>query len=165
MVWLLKQPFSCFGRFKIHARHNLGMVGAVHAVTARTLHAAHMATSRVVNRAIVLGRSSRLGLAEASCSEPLARALPLCLALPSWVPPWPRYAAVASALPTLLASRRCRCRCIVVVSTLIRCTSALLSALCVSPLPRARGRAAVAIPFKALRPRGPRRSDARTRCP
>jgi len=40
---------------------------------------------------------------------------------------------------------------VVVASTLIRCTSSLLPALCVSPLPRKRGRATVVMPFMALR--------------
>ena len=33
MVWLLKQPFSFYRRFKIHARLGLGLVGRVGAVT------------------------------------------------------------------------------------------------------------------------------------
>ena len=33
MVWLLKQPFSYFGRFKIQAELGLGLVGRVGAVT------------------------------------------------------------------------------------------------------------------------------------
>jgi len=33
MVWLMKQPFSCFGRFKIRARLGLGLIGRVGAVT------------------------------------------------------------------------------------------------------------------------------------
>ena len=33
MVWLLKQPFSCFGLFKTRARLGLGLVGRVGTVT------------------------------------------------------------------------------------------------------------------------------------
>ena len=67
----------------------LGLVGAVCAVTAQPPHAEHTVTSRVVNHATALGRSSRLGLVEAGHSESLVAAsrwpyaLPLCLALPS----------------------------------------------------------------------------------
>jgi len=97
-------------------------------VTARPSHAAHKAASCAVNRATMLGWSSRLGLAEAGRSEPLA---PRPTALP-------RAAATAAlhcyhlavvcthcylvVLSTSLAPRRCRCRRIVVASAPIRCT-------------------------------------------
>ena len=71
MVWLLELPFSRFGRFKIHARYQF-WVGAGCAVTVQSSQAVHMAASRVVSHATTLGRSSRLGLAEAILSEPLA---------------------------------------------------------------------------------------------
>ena len=48
MVWLLEQPFSHFGHFKIHASHSLRMVGIVRAVTARPPHATHMTMSRAI---------------------------------------------------------------------------------------------------------------------
>ena len=75
----------------------LGLVGAVCAVTAWPPHAEHTGTSYVVNRATVLGRSSRLGLVEAGRSESLA---PRPAALPS-------TAVLGSATATLHCRRAC----------------------------------------------------------
>ena len=86
-----------FGRvehFKIHACHCLGLVGAGCVVTARPSHAAHKAASCAVNRATMLGWSSRLGLAEAGRSEPLA----------------PRPAALPRAVVLGAATAALRCR-------------------------------------------------------
>ena len=89
-------------------------------------------------------------------------ALLLCLALPSWVSPRPRCAAIAYALPMLLASRRCCCRRIVVASAPIRYTLYVAAGLvqghhCHTHM----AELAVALSFRALRPRGPRRSKTR----
>ena len=62
MVWLLKQPFSRFGHFKIRERHNLGMVGVVRTVTARPPRVAHMAASRAVTPCRHAGSVEQPGL-------------------------------------------------------------------------------------------------------
>ena len=86
---------------------------------------------------------------------------PCCLA--SCYRHWCRRGCVVAAVTSThccLMSQRYRCHRVIVASALIRCTSTLLPALCVSPLPRARGRAAVTMPFMALRRAG---HDGRTR--
>ena len=64
--------FGRVERFKIRAGQCLGLVGTGCAVTTRPSHDVDMAVSRVVCRATAFGRSSRLALAVAGHSEPLA---------------------------------------------------------------------------------------------
>ena len=128
----------------------LGLVGAGCAVTAWPPHAAHTVASHAVKHVTVLDRSSRLGLAEAGRSEPLA----------------PRPAALPAPLRSrcCLTSRCCRCHRVALIRA-SACSTALPLPGPVGCRPHMAVHAAVALSIMALRPRGPRWSDARTRCP
>ena len=97
VAWFQDHSFCFYGCFKIHARHSLTMVGAMRTITARQPYAAHMAASHAVTPCHHAGSVKPAWawprLAAAS-RWPHAR-LP-CLALLSLVPPWPRYAVIAS---------------------------------------------------------------------
>ena len=77
---------------------------------------------------------------------PLARS-----AEPLLLPPAPFRVVLLSCSPLLLASQCCCYHHIVIAYAPVRCISTLLSVLCMSSMSRARGRAAIAIPFMALR--------------
>ena len=108
MVWLLEQPFSCFGCFKIHARLGIGLVGHVGTVT-------------------TLGRSA----------PPHWSRMHALLRMAGHGCLWPGY-GLAAASPAALSSYCCRLPCpaprwshcrhhhLAIMSTLLTCLVLLL---------------------------------------